>query len=119
MADLTEQLAPYGIDYTDAMDRFDGNADLYKKLALKYANDEHYAGLVAAMEVKDYDEGYKQAHGLKGVAGNLSFRDLYNEAAIISDALKEGEMYGAEQHMGALGEAQKKAIEGLEVLESL
>lgn len=116
MAELAEQLAPYGIDYVDAMDRFDGNAELYKKLALKYENDEHYVGLVAAMEAKDYDEGYKQAHGLKGVAGNLSFRTLYNEATIISDALKSGEMYGAEQHMDALGAAQEKVVEGLEVL---
>ena len=116
MAELSDQLAPYGIDYVDAMDRFDNNADLYKRLALKYEADEHYVSLVAAMEAKDYDQGYKEAHGLKGVAGNLSFRTLYDEATIISDALKSGEMYGAEQHMEKLGAAQQNVLKGLEVL---
>ncbi len=119
MAGLSDRLASYGIDYADAMDRFDGNADLYKKLALKYENDGHYAGLVAAMEAEDYDQGYEQAHGLKGVAGNLSFRTLYDEAAVISDALKSGEMYGALQHMPQLAAAQENVMKGLEALAQL
>lgn len=111
---LTTALAAYGIDYVDAMDRFGDNAALYEKLALKYLDDGHYVALVAAMEAKDYEEGYSQAHSLKGVSGNLSFRDLFQVAAYVSDALFTGEIDAAQSHMDALGDAHKKVVEGLE-----
>ena len=76
-AQIADKLRPFGIDYVDAMDRFGDNAELYERLALKYLDDGHLVALQAAMEAKDYSEGYSQAHALKGVAGNLSFKDLY------------------------------------------
>lgn len=115
---LTTALAAYGIDYVDAMDRFGDNAELYERLALKYLNDNHYVALVAAMEAKDYEEGYSQAHGLKGVSGNLSFRELFQVAAYVSDALFSGEIDAAQNHMAALGDAHKKVVEGLEAWKS-
>ena len=113
---IVDKLAPYGIDWADAEDRFDGNVDLYKRMALKYENDNHLVALEAAMDVKDYYEAYKQAHALKCVAGNLSFAKLFEMAAVISDALKEGEPQAAAERMGALAEAHAKVLEGLEVL---
>ena len=80
-AQLADKLRPFGIDYVDAMDRFGDNAELYERLALKYLDDGHLVALQAAMEAKDYSEGYSQAHALKGVAGNLSFKDLYDCAS--------------------------------------
>ena len=68
-AQLADKLRPFGIDYVDAMDRFGDNAELYERLALKYLDDGHLVALQAAMEAKDYSEGYSQAHALKGVAG--------------------------------------------------
>ena len=116
MADaLAEKLATYGIDLVDAEDRFDGNLDLYKRMALKYLQDDHLVSLVAAMDVKDYDEAFKQAHALKGVAGNLSFVPLYKAVAIVSDALKAGEAFGAEQNLPAAKAAHEKVLEGLEL----
>lgn len=111
---LAESLAAYGIDYVDAMDRFADNADLYKKMALKYLQDDHYVDLLAAMEAKDYDTAYKEAHSLKGVSGNLSLATLYKISAIISDALHNGEPQAAQKHMEDLGKAQTKTVEGLE-----
>lgn len=90
-AQIADKLRPFGIDYVDAMDRFGDNAELYERLALKYLDDGHLVALQAAMEAKDYSEGYSQAHALKGVAGNLSFKDLYECAALVSDALYAGE----------------------------
>ena len=94
-AQLADKLRPFGIDYVDAMDRFGDNAELYERLALKYLDDGHLVALQAAMEAKDYSEGYSQAHALKGVAGNLSFKDLYECAALVSDALYAGEYEAA------------------------
>ena len=112
-ADLATKLAEYGIDYTDAMDRMGGNGDLYKKLALKYLDDGNYEALVAAMDVADYDDAYKAAHSLKGVAGNLSFNKLFELASTVSGALFQGEYQAVEPLMPALKEANEKVIEGL------
>ena len=103
-----------GIDYVDAMDRFGDNAELYERLALKYLDDGHLVALQAAMEAKDYSEGYSQAHALKGVAGNLSFKDLYECAALVSDALYAGEYEAAAKHLPEVERAHALVIEGLE-----
>ncbi len=113
-ATLADQLAPYGIDYMDAMDRFGDNAALYERLALKYLDDEHLVALQAAMEAADYSEGYSQAHALKGVAGNLSFKDLFQCAALVSDALYAGEYEAAATHMPEVERTHNLVIEGLE-----
>ena len=113
-AELADKLAPFGIDYVDAMDRFGDNAELYERLALKYLNDTHMVGLAAAMETKDFEEGYAQAHALKGVAGNLSFKTLYECATLVSDALYAGEYEAAEQHLPQVKKAHDLVVQGLE-----
>lgn len=112
-ADLAAELAQYGIDYADAMDRMGGNEDLYKKLALKYLDDSNYVDLVAAMEMANYDDAYKAAHSLKGVAGNLSFNKLYELAGTASGALHQGEYEAVTPLMPSIKEAHEKVIDGL------
>lgn len=114
MADIKTELASYGIDYDDAMERMGGSADFYKQLAMKYLNDSHYVDLVAAMEAKDYDRAYEAAHALKGVSGNLSMADLFKASAAVSDALYQGEYQAAETLMPQVSSAHEKAVEGLE-----
>lgn len=114
---LSEKLAPYGIDYDDAMDRFGGNADLFKRLALKYLDDDRFARLTAAMQVDDFDEAYRQAHSLKGTAGNLSFAKLYNVTSEICINLREGEYAAAQSFMPDIALAHKRVIDALELLE--
>lgn len=111
---LADKLAPYGIDYVDAMDRFGDNAELYERLALKYLNDSHLVGLQAAIEAHDFSDGYSEAHALKGVAGNLSFKDLFQTAALVSDALYAGESDAAIDYLPQVEEAHKLVIQGLE-----
>lgn len=110
---LAAKLAPYGIDYDDAMDRMGDNLELFQKLAFKYLTNTNYVDLVAAMEVKDYDAAYNAAHTLKGVSGNLSLNKLYKVAAAVSDALFQGEYQAAESMMPDLKAAHDKAVEGL------
>ena len=100
-AQLADKLRPFGIDYVDAMDRFGDNAELYERLALKYLDDGHLVALQAA-------------HALKGVAGNLSFKDLYECAALVSDALYAGEYGAAAKHLPEVERAHALVIEGLE-----
>ena len=114
MADLNDQLSKYGIDYAEAMDRLDDNADFYKQIAMKYLDNDQYEALVGALDAEDFDEGYKAAHALKGVAGNLSFAELYKAAAAINNALAQGEYQAAEALLPDVTKANGKVIEGLE-----
>lgn len=114
MSDLKEKLSKYGIDYEDALDRVDGDEDFYKTLAMKYLTNENYVSLVAAMEVKDYDEAYKAAHALKGISGNLSFNDLFKVASEMSAALYQGEYQAAEKMLPQVTKYHKEVLEGLE-----
>lgn len=119
MADtLNDKLAQYGIDYMDAMERMDDDADLYKMLALKYLTNQAYNDLVAALEVKEFDDAYKAAHTLKGVAGNLSFATLFKAAAAMSEALYEGEYQAAEKILPDVTSANEKVMQGLEAWEN-
>ncbi len=111
--ELTAKLAPYGIDYVDAMDRMGGDEAIYKKLAMKYLNNTNYVDLVAAMEAKNYDDAYEAAHTLKGVSGNLSFTDLFKIAAAISNALYQGEYQAAEGMMADVKKEHEKVLDGL------
>lgn len=114
MADLTTELAKYGIDYEDAMERVGGSADFFEKLAAKYLDDTHFVDLEAAMDVKDFDAAYEAAHALKGVSGNLSMTDLYKASAAVSDALFQGEYQAAATLMPQVKDAHLKALEGVE-----
>ena len=103
-------LAAYGIDYDDALDRFGGNAGLFKRLACKYETDSHFVGMEAAFAAGDYEEAYREAHALKGVAGNLSFARLHNLAGQICRALREGSLETAEKLLPDTADAHKQAL---------
>ena len=44
-APLEQRLCARGVDYHDAMRRFDGNEALYRRLAGKFADDPHFPAL--------------------------------------------------------------------------
>ena len=86
MAEYAEALKRNGIDYDGAMERFGGNAELYERLALKFLDDTHFAALEQALAGGDVDTAVREAHTLKGVAGNLSFTALYEAASKVNAA---------------------------------
>ena len=98
-APLEQRLCAYGVDYHDAMRRFDGNEALYRRLAGKFADDPHFPALERALAADDTETALREAHSLKGVAGNLSFRTLYAHACAITDALRAGDADAARARM--------------------
>ncbi len=116
-ADYEDMLSSNGIDYAEAMDRFGGNADLFKRLALKFLDDPHFSALENALAAGDVETAYHEAHSLKGVAGNLSFTDLYAAASRVSDALKSGDLPAAKALVIRAREAYASAIAALRMME--
>lgn len=116
MTDISELMRASGIDYVEAMDRFEDNEALYRKLAAKFVNDPHYAALTKALAEDDCQAAQRSAHSLKGVAGNLSFRDLYRAACEINDALNTGDIERAQFLMPQVREAYERVMSALNTL---
>ena len=111
-----EQLTQHGINYVEAMDRFGGNEALFVRLATKFLNDTHFSSLETALAEGDTEEAHRQAHSLKGVAGNLSFDELYREISFMSDTLRQGDANEAREHLPAARAAYDNVMAGLREL---
>ena len=111
--DQTAMLARYGIDYAEAMERFCGNESLFARIAVKYLDDPHVDALEAAMASGDAAAAEREAHSLKGVAGNLSFVRLYDLAARVTDALRANDIDSARTLMPDLRESHVAVLEAL------
>lgn len=118
MADYEDELLQGGIDYADAMDRFGGNAELFERLALKFLDDPHFEALERSLSEGDVETAYHEAHSLKGVAGNLSFKDLYEAASRLSEALKSGDLSAAQELMGPARDAHETVMTTLRMVEN-
>lgn len=113
MAEHADLLERHGIDYTDAIERFCGNEALYERLACKYLDDTHFDALAHALDEEDVERAYQEAHGLKGVAGNLSFSALYQAVSEISETLREGDVAHARMLFPAVRAAHESATDAL------
>lgn len=74
-------------DYGVMLERF-GTPERIKKYTIMFAHDDTYAGLIKAMELKDYDTAFRMVHTLKGISSNLGFIKLYNSAVVLTDILR-------------------------------
>ena len=115
--DRVAYLAQHGIDYAEAMERFGGNEGLFVRLATKYLDDPHFNALEVAVFANDAAVAEREAHSLKGVAGNLSFMRLYDLAAHITDALRAGNLEEARTLMPELRESHENVVEALRGLQ--
>ena len=110
------ELAKSGIDYVEAMERFGNNEDLYLRLAVKVLDDPHFPELQKAMDREDIEGSQREAHSLKGVAGNLSFKDLYRAACKMNEVLNASDMDGAWELMPDTQDAYDRVCDALRKL---
>ena len=117
MTTMADTLKAYGIDYNEALERFGGNAALYRRLAGKFVDDPHYAELEMAFANNDTEAALRAAHSLKGVAGNLSFGALFDVASRMNVALRNDDLEAGRALMPELSDAYNRVMEALAVLE--
>lgn len=108
MKDIITELAAWGCDIPSAMERLGGDKGLYVDCLKLFAKDENFANLEKTLQAKDYEEAFNCAHGLKGVAANLSLGPLLNSITTVSDALKHNEPDVAEKNYPELVANKKK-----------
>jgi len=86
-----------GVDAADGLARVAGNAALYRRLLVQFAG-RHGASadeIARALEAADWKTAEREAHTVKGVAGNLGLKRLHAAAGALERTLRGGGDAGA------------------------
>ena len=115
--DFMSELEKNGADVKNTLDRFMGKQELYVKFLNKYADSTECQGLIDSIEKGDYEEAFKFAHTLKGVAGNLGLIPIQDLSSDITELLRGKEEPEIDKE--ALGEKERQLKEKNEVFLAL
>ncbi|KJU81989.1 multi-sensor hybrid histidine kinase [Candidatus Magnetobacterium bavaricum] len=90
-----------GLDISSALRRVGGNAKLLRKIWSRFRQTQ--SGVIdrikAALDGTDIETAIREAHTVKGLAGNIGANDVYEVSGMVEDILKEPEMPGLKQAM--------------------
>ncbi|MEG0894395.1 MAG: Hpt domain-containing protein, partial [Oscillospiraceae bacterium] len=76
MNNFNKKLIEYGVPFTEVMERFVNDEELYCSCFQSFLEDSSFVALSTAIQLKDYNMAFEYAHTLKGVAGNLGLTPL-------------------------------------------
>ncbi|MDY2653844.1 MULTISPECIES: Hpt domain-containing protein [Eisenbergiella] len=85
---IKKQLTEAGVDLDKTMERFMNNEALYLKFLKRFLEDPNYAQLKEHISAGDYEEAFRDAHTLKGVAGNLGLDPFYTVVSALTEELR-------------------------------
>ena len=88
MSELINKLSQHGMDVKDAMSRFMGDEELFEVCFKQFSKDKGFAELGEALDAKDYENAFRSAHALKGVAGNLGLKKLFSAISELVETLR-------------------------------
>lgn len=104
-----------GFDMEDALKRVNGKEELFKKMLKTFLDDHAKDGteIVQLIQKGDKDslaEAQRRAHSLKGVAGIISARELFEYAKNTEEDLKQDDAASALEHACDLGRRLNSAL---------
>lgn len=105
-----------GVDVAEASARFMNNDALLTRFLLKFPQDQNVPALRQALAAGDTEAAFAAAHTLKGVAGNLSMKEIYSQASLVTELLRGGDLDGARQQMPALEAAYGRVTDAIGTL---
>jgi len=80
------------IDIEDGRKRVMNNIKLYAKLLTKFKEDTNLNSLEEAIQAADMEKAKISAHTLKGLAANLSLKELHRQSLEIETQIKTGNL---------------------------
>ncbi len=92
MSSLLAELRSSGCDIDGAMGRFLNNEEFYIRCFGKMLQDPAFDALRTALQEKNPEEAFLQAHTLKGVLANMGITPLYDIIVQIVEPLRQGNM---------------------------
>ena len=118
--EILKQFTMVGAKPEEAIYRFLGKEDIYKKFLKKYLEDTGIDTLKQSVAKKDAFEVFKAAHTLKGVAANLGLDSVQNKASEITEYTREKsfecfDMARLDSMIGELEDCNRKVCEVIEI----
>ncbi|MGI5857633.1 MAG: Hpt domain-containing protein [Candidatus Merdivicinus sp.] len=113
MSEFQETFSAYGGDYMATMSRFMGNEAMYLRLLDMLFEDKSLQQLGEALEAQDLKRAFEAAHTLKGVAGNMGLKPLYEAVCIIVEPLRAGQQREDYPVLYEAIQAEFQRVEGL------
>ena len=94
-----------GLDLKGALARVGGSSRLLLKLISRFAETQAdvISRIEAAMEANDVDTAVREAHTVKGLAGNIGAKPMAETAATVEALLQRGESAGLAAALAAMG----------------
>ncbi|MDO4815465.1 MAG: Hpt domain-containing protein [Bacillota bacterium] len=84
-----------GNDYSAALERVAGDAELLGELMQIFRADCNFSVMKTAMDAGETEKAFRAAHSLKGSCGMLGMTDLYETMVLLTDELRHGNLEGA------------------------
>ena len=100
-------------DYEEVLSRLYSEA-LVKKFVGKFLADQSFQQLEGSLNAEDYDEAFRAAHTLKGVAQNLSFTKLYHSSHEITEALRTKDYALAAQLLASVSRDYEQTVAAIQ-----
>lgn len=100
-------------DYEEVLSRLYSEA-LVKKFAGKFLADQSFQLLESSLKSEHYDEAFRAAHTLKGVAQNLSFTKLYRSSHEITEALRTKDYARAAQLLAPVSRDYEQTVAAIQ-----
>jgi two-component system sensor histidine kinase/response regulator len=107
-----------GISISDGLSRVGGNKQLYANLLRKFREGQGnaVAEIKAALQSGNMETAGRLVHKAKGVSGNLGMQGLYDAAAELENAIKEGRE-DLDHLLAGFGSCLKMVMDGIKALE--
>ena len=83
-----EQLKAFGCNVEEGLGRCMNNETFYLTLVNKFISTTDLSKLEEALKTNDLETAFKEAHSLKGVAGNLSLTPIFKVAVEMVEPLR-------------------------------
>ena len=108
-----------GIDVADGLQRLNGNWRAYKRILLGFRNKQSDGSerLEHLIQKNNWKEAAHLAHTLKGSAGNLGAKRLYDAAAAMEQACRNVDGVAADMGLKAVRDCLKQLVDGLATLD--
>ncbi len=88
---LNDLYKTLSVDHNEVLRRFSGHEEIYLKYLKRFPDEPTFGELQQAVAENDTDKIEKTAHTLKGVAGNLGIKILFEASAQLVDAVRAKE----------------------------
>ena len=98
MTDWFDRLEAWGVDRAEIMERFVDDEGLYQECLNEFLKDRNFEALQKALEAKDYNQAFQCAHSLKGAAGNLGLKKVYEPMSALTEELRHKTLRNMDQY---------------------